>query len=92
MEDRADKLFTMYGEDYLEVASENLNIVEEGIPINMTDNDEMAQVRDYIANSLWDYHMSHRAVLVQKVAEMCCLDVDFMLKGAVWMLFCAKIM
>ncbi|GJY19462.1 ALP1-like protein [Tanacetum coccineum] len=60
MEDRVDKLFTMYGEDYLEVASENLNVVEEGIPINMTDNDEMAQVRDYIANSLWDHHMSHR--------------------------------
>ncbi|GKB94997.1 ALP1-like protein, partial [Tanacetum coccineum] len=60
MEDRADKLFTKYGEDYLEVASENLNIVEEGIPINMTDNDEMAQVRDYIANSLWDHHMSRR--------------------------------
>ncbi|GJX85265.1 ALP1-like protein [Tanacetum coccineum] len=89
MEDRADKLFTMDGEDYLEVASENLNIVEEGIPINMTDNDEMAQVRDSIANSLWDHHMS-RAVWMLFCAEMCCLDVVFLLKGAVWMLFLAK--
>ena len=41
MEDRADNLFTIYGQDYPEVPRESSNIVQEGYPLDMTNHDEM---------------------------------------------------
>nr|GEW19071.1 protein ALP1-like [Tanacetum cinerariifolium] len=61
MEDRVDRLFNLYGEDYDEVQTEGSNIVEEGLPLNMTNNDEMVQVRNEIANDLWEKYTSRRA-------------------------------
>ncbi|GJT00845.1 RNA-directed DNA polymerase, eukaryota [Tanacetum coccineum] len=54
MEDRADNLFTIYGEDYLEVPGESSIVVQEGLDLDLTDNVEMLHVRDSIANDLWD--------------------------------------
>ena len=60
MEDRADNLFTIYGEDYLEVPCERSNTVQEGFSLDMTNNDEMLQKRESIANSLWNnYNARH---------------------------------
>ena len=60
MEDRADNLFTIYGEDYLEVPGERSNTVQEGFSLDMTNNDEMLQKRESIANSLWNnYNARH---------------------------------
>ncbi|GJZ51889.1 ALP1-like protein, partial [Tanacetum coccineum] len=56
MEDRADNLFTIYGEDYLEVPGECSIIVQEGSDLDLTDNVEMIHVRDSIANDLWDMY------------------------------------
>nr|XP_043639264.1 protein ALP1-like [Erigeron canadensis] len=60
MEDRADKLFTEYGQDYLEVPRESSNVIQEGFSFDMTDNNEMLQVRASITNALWDKYMSRR--------------------------------
>ncbi|KAK6923296.1 Myb/SANT-like domain [Dillenia turbinata] len=41
---------TIYGQDYLEVLDEGLNMVQEGFSVDMTNNDEILQVRESIAN------------------------------------------
>ncbi|XP_074322880.1 uncharacterized protein LOC141659852 [Apium graveolens] len=56
MEDRADRYFTIYGQDYLEVPGEGSNVVQEGFPLDMTNHDKMIQVRESIANNLWNHH------------------------------------
>ena len=61
MEDRADRLFNLYGEDYDEVSTEGSNIVEEGIPLDISNHDEMVEVRNTIANELWEKYTSRRA-------------------------------
>ncbi|PWA35256.1 hypothetical protein CTI12_AA611290 [Artemisia annua] len=61
MEDTADRLFNLYGEDYHEVSTEGSNIVEEGIPLDMSNHDEMVEVRNKIANDLWEKYTSRRA-------------------------------
>lgn len=43
MEPRADKFFTIYGQDYLEVPGEWSNIIQEGTTLDMTNHDEMPQ-------------------------------------------------
>ncbi|KAK9047825.1 hypothetical protein SSX86_033213 [Deinandra increscens subsp. villosa] len=63
MEDKADNLFTEYGQDYLEVPSERSNVVQEGHLLDMTDNREMLQVRTSITNALWDKYTSRRSSL-----------------------------
>ena len=45
MEDRADNLFTIYGEDYLKVLGESSNTAQEEFSLDMTNNDEMLQKR-----------------------------------------------
>ncbi|XP_074337379.1 uncharacterized protein LOC141674567 [Apium graveolens] len=52
MEDRADNLFFIYGQDYLEVPGESSNVVQEGYILDMTNHDKMVQVRESIANNL----------------------------------------
>lgn len=66
MEDRADKLFAEYGQDYLEVPGESSNVVQEGFPIDMTDNSEILQVRASITDALWDKYSSSRRSRTQR--------------------------
>ena len=68
MEDRADNLFTIYGQDYLEFPGESSSVVREGFEgsnLDLTDNMEMLHVRDSIANSLWDKYTSRRRARMQ---------------------------
>lgn len=58
MEDQADTLFTIYGQDYMEVPGESSNVVQEGYTLDMTNYDEMVQVRQSIANNLWSNYNS----------------------------------
>ncbi|XP_023739763.1 protein ALP1-like [Lactuca sativa] len=60
MEDRADTLFNTYGGENFQELTEGFNVVQEGFPLDMTDQDEMLQVRDSIANMLWERHTQRR--------------------------------
>ena len=44
-----------------EVSTEGSNIVEEGFPLDMSNHDEMVEVRNTIANDLWEKYTSRRA-------------------------------
>ncbi|PIA58825.1 hypothetical protein AQUCO_00500632v1 [Aquilegia coerulea] len=55
MEDRADTLFTMYEREGLVVEDElGFDVVQEGIEVDMSQQNQMAAVRDVIANEIWD--------------------------------------
>ncbi|XP_055961841.1 protein ALP1-like [Mercurialis annua] len=60
-EDRADKLFTLYGREGLEVYEEdNLRVVQEGVHIDMSQQSQMSAIRDNIADQLWNDYNNHR--------------------------------
>lgn len=65
MEDKADTLFTTYVDENLQDLEEGLNVVQEGFPLDMTGQDEMIQVRDSIADMLWEKYTQRRQRLVQ---------------------------
>ncbi|PIA29519.1 hypothetical protein AQUCO_05900030v1 [Aquilegia coerulea] len=55
MEDRADTLFTMYEREGLVIEDElGFDVVQEGIEVDMSQQNQMAAVRDVIANEIWD--------------------------------------
>ncbi|KAL5699871.1 hypothetical protein ACHQM5_030707 [Ranunculus cassubicifolius] len=62
MEDRADELFTQYGKEGLQVADEvGLEVAQEGIEVDMSQQGEMGVVREAIANQMWsDYNRRGR--------------------------------
>ena len=60
MEDRVDTLFTRYGDENIQNFEESLQVVQEGFPLDMTSQDEMLQVRDSIADMLWEKYTQRR--------------------------------
>ena len=60
MEDRADTLFTTHGDEYIQEVQESSQVVQVGFPIDMTSQDEMLQVRDSIADMLWEKYTRRR--------------------------------
>ncbi|XP_023735049.1 uncharacterized protein LOC111882910 [Lactuca sativa] len=60
MEDRGDTLFTRYGDENIQNFEESLQVVQEGFPLDMTSQDEMLQVRDSIADMLWEKYTQRR--------------------------------
>lgn len=60
MEDRADRYFTIYGQDYFEVPGERSNVIQEGFTLDMTNYDKMIQVRESIVNNLWNHYRARR--------------------------------
>ena len=60
MEDKEDILFTTYGDEDLQDLQKSLQVVQEGFPLDMTGQDEMVQVRDSIADMLWEKYTQHR--------------------------------
>lgn len=56
MEDRADTLFN----ENCELPANIPNVVHEGFPLDMTDQEEMLRIRDSIADMLWERQMKRR--------------------------------
>ena len=57
LEDRADRLFTVYGREGLQVPDEvGLGVVQEGV-VDMSQQSQMSAVREAIAQQMWnDYN------------------------------------
>lgn len=60
MEDRAEILFTRYGDENLQNFKKSLQLVQEGFPLDIMSQDEILQVRDLIADMLWEKYTQRR--------------------------------
>lgn len=52
MKVRVDRLFTIYGQDYLEISGEGSNIIQEGTTLDMTNHDEMTKLENQFVDNL----------------------------------------
>ena len=57
-EDRADRLFTLYVREGLQIHEENgIDVVQEGVQVDMSQHSQMSAIRELIANQMWhDYN------------------------------------
>ena len=60
MKDRADTLFTTHGDEYIQEVQESSQVVQEMFPIDLTSQYDMLQVRDSIADMLWEKYTRRR--------------------------------